>query len=47
MPRLSDNCECGHVKDEHGGDPKYPNGWACTIEGCECIHFEPVEDEDE
>ena len=43
----SDTCVCGHVRDEHGGDPVYPGSTACTVEGdvyghgpCRCIAFE-------
>ena len=25
-------CACGHVQDEH--EPE------CTIEGCDCVHYE-------
>lgn len=41
-----DICECGHVLDEHGGDSEHPNATACTIEGCDCIDFEEVEEEE-
>jgi hypothetical protein len=30
-------CTCDHMLDEH--DP------ACTVEGCDCVHFEAMEDE--
>jgi hypothetical protein len=33
-------CHCGHVEDEHGGDPQYPGSTACQIEDCGCIAFE-------
>ncbi len=33
-------CYCGHVLDEHGGDPKHPRALACTVAGCHCIAFE-------
>lgn len=39
-------CYCGHVEDEHGGDPKYPGSTACTIKGCPCCCYEEEEDED-
>lgn len=39
-------CECGHAIEEHGHDPKYPGSTACQVEGCECIAWEPGEDED-
>lgn len=35
-------CVCGHVADEHqivGGE--------CTVDGCDCIHFEADLDEEE
>jgi hypothetical protein len=37
-------CACGHVANEHGGDPKYPGSTACAVEGCDCIAFEEQED---
>lgn len=49
---MVDKCCCGHVRDEHlhrGEDKKAPNSQACTIDGCDCIHFEEdenAEDED-
>lgn len=30
----TDICYCGHVRDEH------EEGKDCTVEGCDCIHFE-------
>jgi len=33
-------CMCGHVQDEHGGDARYPNSTACTVEGCACVAWE-------
>lgn len=47
MPDGHETCYCGHVFDEHGGDPKHPQSLACTIEGCHCIHFEHNPDADE
>jgi hypothetical protein len=44
---MNDTCECGHVLDEHGGDPKHPRALACTVEGCQCVHFEAAEEEDD
>lgn len=29
-------CECGHVRDEHGG----VLGTRCEINGCDCIQFD-------
>jgi hypothetical protein len=40
-------CECGHSKEEHGNDPKYPGSTACTEEDCQCIAYESCEDEPE
>lgn len=37
-------CQCGHVDDEHGGDPKYPGSTACNVKGCDCIAFDQAED---
>jgi hypothetical protein len=31
-------CVCGHSREEHGGDPKYPGSTDCGE--CECIMFE-------
>ena len=42
----TENCHCGHVVDEHGGDPDYPGSTACNIEDCECIAFEENPDAD-
>lgn len=45
---MTDTCVCGDVEDEHGGDPDFPGSFACRVEGCECLHFEPEDDgEDE
>lgn len=44
---MEPTCHCGHVRDEHGGDPKYPRALACNVEGCHCINFEENEDADE
>lgn len=32
-------CTCGHVEDEHDHE--------CQIDGCDCICFDPEEDEEE
>jgi len=40
---MDDICTCGHMKDEHGQDPKYPGSTACSIEKCKCIAFEQDE----
>lgn len=37
-------CTCGHVEDEHGGDPEYLGSTACNVEGCDCVCFEIAED---
>jgi hypothetical protein len=37
-------CLCGHVEDEHGGDPDYPDNSKCNADGCECDFFEEDED---
>jgi len=37
-------CTCGHVFDEHGGDPEYPGSSACTIDECDCTCFEEDEE---
>lgn len=34
-------CECGHVDDEHGGNPEYPGSMACNVDNCDCIAYEP------
>jgi hypothetical protein len=48
-------CTCGHAREEHGHDPKYPGSTACRgdslnedddLEPCDCIAYDP-EDEDE
>lgn len=43
---MVDQCYCGHVLDEHGGDESHPSSLACTIEGCHCIHFEEADEEE-
>lgn len=35
-----DVCFCGHIWDEHGGDPEYPGSTACTVKDCPCITFD-------
>lgn len=42
----TDTCYCGHVRDEHGGDPDYPTNSGCNVEGCHCIAFEADEDDE-
>lgn len=42
-PDDTKQCMCGHVADEHGGDPDYPGSTACAVEGCDCIAFEEAE----
>lgn len=37
-------CTCGHAREEHGGDPKFPGSMACTE--CDCIAYEEADDED-
>jgi hypothetical protein len=37
-------CLCGHVEDEHGGDPDCPGSSKCNADGCECDLFEEDED---
>ena len=43
----TNNCHCGHVKDEHGGDPIFKGSTACGIEDCDCISYEWDGEEDE
>lgn len=38
---MSDTCACGDVLDEHED-----NGGACTIDGCPCIAFDPLDGDD-
>jgi hypothetical protein len=41
-------CVCGHSKEEHGRDPKYPGSTTCTDDDCDCIAYEAdVDDENE
>lgn len=41
-------CTCGHVYDEHGGDPKYPGSTKCNVcEEGDCDCFELADDEEE
>lgn len=47
MPNDTTPCTCGHVRDEHGGDPNYPGSTACSVEGCHCIAYEAGEDDEE
>lgn len=44
---MNRQCYCGHVEDEHGGDPKYPGSTACAVENCDCIGFDHDEEADE
>ena len=37
----TDPCVCGDAPEAHGRDPKYPGSTSCTVEGCECIAYEP------
>lgn len=41
-----ESCVCGHIYDEHGGDPDYPGSTACAIEDCDCLCFDLNEEED-
>jgi hypothetical protein len=41
----TDPCVCGHVRDEHGHDPKYPGSTSCNIDGCDCDAFEQADEE--
>ncbi len=36
-----DECMCGHEHEAHGHDPEYPGSTACSVEGCDCIAYEP------
>jgi len=43
-------CVCGHDEEDHGNDPRFPGSTACNFDGddpedCECIAFEPSEDD--
>lgn len=42
-----ENCTCGHVADEHGGDPEFPGSTKCNVEYCDCCCFELDEEEEE
>lgn len=37
-------CVCGHSKEEHGGDPKFPGYTGCSE--CDCIAYEADDYED-
>lgn len=37
-------CMCGHSEEEHGHDPDYPRSSACTVEGCDCVAYDPDTD---
>jgi hypothetical protein len=39
-PNDTKQCACGHVADEHGGDPEHRGNTSCAVEGCDCIAFE-------
>lgn len=39
-PPADQSCACGHVLDEHGGDPNYRAATGCNINGCDCIAFD-------
>jgi hypothetical protein len=42
----NENCTCGHVYEEHGGDVEYPGSSACNVPDCDCVCFEEdAEDE--
>lgn len=47
MGRLTgmEACECGHSVEEHAPTKEYHGSSACSAEGCDCIHYEPMEDE--
>lgn len=38
-----DICYCGHCRDDHGHDPKYPGSMACQMDDCDCIAFDKDE----
>lgn len=39
----SDECEYGHMRDEHGDETGlYPNATPCQIEDCRCVCFDPI-----
>ena len=40
---MNENCQCGHVADEH--EETRTGYGACTVEGCDCIHYEENDDE--
>lgn len=40
-------CVCGHAEEEHGNDPMFPGSTSCEIPGCDCIAYEPDENEEE
>ena len=35
-------CACGHLIEEHGGDPEYPGSSKCHL--CDCCAYEADED---
>lgn len=36
-------CVCGHVEDEH--DVAEGSSWPCSLEECDCLGWEPIEEE--
>jgi hypothetical protein len=44
---MEKTCTCGHAPEEHGHDPAYPGSTACQVEGCDCVAYEPDNNEDE
>ena len=40
-------CVCGHVEDDHGGDPEYPGSSKCNVDDCDCVCYEENEAEDD
>ena len=37
-------CVCGHSFEDHR-NPLRPRASSCGIDGCDCVHFEPDEEE--
>jgi hypothetical protein len=35
-------CVCGHQEDEHSCE----GGFHCEVPGCDCIHYEPDEEDE-
>lgn len=46
---MDEDCACGHVLDEHVESLRVGGNriGACTIDGCACVYFEAVEDQDD